>query len=50
MDTPQSVVDLKRCLGIINQLGKFSSCLADLSQPLRELLSLINAWIWGEQE
>ena len=39
MDTPQSVTDLRRFLGMVNQLGKFSSHLANLSQPLKELLS-----------
>ena len=42
-DTPQPVADLRKFLGMVNQLGKFSSCLADLSQPLRELLSPKNA-------
>lgn len=36
MEPPQS--DLQRFLGLINQLGKISSRIADISQPLRELL------------
>ena len=36
MEPPQS--DLQRLLGLINQLGKISSRIADISQPLRELL------------
>ena len=32
---------------MVNQLGKFSSHLAELTQPLRELLSKRNAWLWG---
>ena len=43
MDAPQSITDLRRFLGMVNQLGKFSSCLADLSQLLRVLLSPKNA-------
>ena len=50
MDAPQSVTDLRRFLGMVNQLGKFSSCLADLSQLLRELLSPKSAWIWGPEQ
>ena len=29
-----------------NQLGKFSPNLAELSQPLRELLSPKHSWLW----
>lgn len=39
MGVPQSVTDLRRFLGMINQLGKFSPCISELSQPLQELLS-----------
>ena len=38
---------LHRFLGMMNQLGKFSAHLAELSQPLRELLSHKKAWLWG---
>jgi len=30
-----------------NQLGKFTPKLAELSQPLRELLSTKKTWLWG---
>ena len=33
-----------------NQLGKFTPNLAELSQPLRELLSSKNAWAWGHSQ
>ena len=39
MATPQSVSDLRRFLGMVNQLGKFSPRVSELTQPLRELLS-----------
>ena len=39
MDTPGSVSELGRFLGMVNQLGKFSPRIAKISQPLRELLS-----------
>ena len=32
---------------MVNQLGKFSPRLAELGQPLSELLSSKNTWIWG---
>jgi len=43
---PTGIPSLRRFLGMANQLGKFSSKLADLSKPLRELLSSRNAWQW----
>lgn len=47
MSQPTNVTELRRFLGMVNQLGKFSSRLADLSQPLRELLSKDQTWLWG---
>jgi len=47
MKTPQNVSDLRRFMGLVNQLGKFSSAVAQISQPLRELLSTKRAWLWG---
>ena len=37
-------------MGMANQLGKFSSKLAELSQPLRVLLSKQTAWMWGHDQ
>ena len=47
MKVPQSVSDLRRFLGMVNQLGKFSPNIAELTQPMRELLSAKRAWLWG---
>ena len=47
MDTLKSVTELHRFLGMVNQLGKFSPNIAELSHPLRELLSVKQAWLWG---
>ena len=33
-----------------NQLAKFSPRLAELSKPLRELLSTKRAWLWGADQ
>ena len=46
METPKSVSELRRFLGMVNQLGKFSPNIAELSKPLRELLSAKKAWLW----
>ena len=46
METPKAVSELCRFLGMVNQLGKFSPNIAELSKPLRELLSAKKAWLW----
>ena len=39
-----------RFLGLVKQLGKFSSNISELSKPLRELLRLKRAWLWGPEQ
>ena len=48
--TPTNVSDIRRFLGMVNQLSKFSPNLAEITQPLRELLVKENAWLWGEKQ
>ena len=50
MEPPTNVPELRRFLGMVNQLGKFSRNLAELTQPLRELLSKKQAWLWGPNQ
>ena len=50
MPPPKDISELRRFLGVVNQMGKFSSKLADLTQPLRELWSKKNMWIWEENQ
>ena len=47
MKTPRSITELRRFMGMVNQLGKFSPRIVEISQPLRELLSSKRAWVWG---
>lgn len=47
---PSNITELRRFMGMANQLGKFSPHLAELSQPLRELLSTKRAWVWGPDQ
>uniref|UniRef100_A0A1X7VGK5 Reverse transcriptase/retrotransposon-derived protein RNase H-like domain-containing protein n=1 Tax=Amphimedon queenslandica TaxID=400682 RepID=A0A1X7VGK5_AMPQE len=47
MKQPTSLSELRRFMGMVNQLGKFTPHLAELAQPLRELLCTTNAWVWG---
>ena len=37
-------------MGMVNQLGKFSTKLLDLSHPLRLLVNTKNSWSWGEAQ
>lgn len=46
----KSISELHRLMGTANQLGKFSPHLAELSQPLQELLSTKRAWVWGHDQ
>ena len=47
MASPKSTTELRRFMGMVNQLGKFSPRIAELSKPMRELLSSKRAWNWG---
>ena len=48
MPASKDVHDVRRFLGLANQLGRFSPNLASLSQPLRDLLVKRNSWCWTE--
>ena len=50
MKAPQNISALCRFLGMVNQLGKFSSRLATITQPMRELLSKKANWQWGVEQ
>jgi len=50
MDPPQNIGELRRFLGMINQLGKFFPDLATVTEPLRGLLSPSNSWQWGRAQ
>lgn len=47
MQTPTTVKELRRFLGMVNQLGKFSANITEIGTPLRKLLSTKNVWTWG---
>ena len=46
MDTPQNVSEVRRFLGMVNQLGKFVPHLAEKNKPFRDLLSTKNEFLW----
>ena len=47
MASPKSTTELRRFMGMVNQVGKFSPRLAELSKPMRELPSSKRVWSWG---
>lgn len=46
MTSPSSVTELRRFMEMVNQMTKFSPNIAQISKPLRELLTTKNAWTW----
>ena len=50
MQRPANIGDVRRFLGMANQLSKFAPGLAEKSQPLRELLIKNREWMWGEPQ
>ena len=50
MSPPTNITELRRFMGAVNQLGKFSPNVSELSAPLRKLLSTKNAWLWGPEQ
>ena len=49
MRPPTNITELRRLMGMINQLNKFSPHVAQLSQPLRQLLKSNTVWLWTAQ-
>ena len=50
MATPRLVADVRRFMGLVNQLGKFSSQIAEISEPIRVLPRKNRAWVWGTDQ
>ena len=50
MKTLTDVTELCCFMGMANQLGKFSPSLANISEPLRQLLSTKSTWLWTEEQ
>ena len=47
MPHPTNLYEVRSFLGMVNQFSKFTTNLADLTKPIRELLVKNTAWIWG---
>ena len=47
---PTNIHELRRFLGMANQLAKFSENLSEETKPMRDLLSSKNEFIWGKSQ
>ena len=50
MKEPSDVSELRRFLGMVNQVGKYIPNVADLTMPLRKLLVKENSWLWDQAQ
>ena len=50
MPAPTDQSGVRRFLGMVNQLSKFSKKIAELSKPIRDLLVASNMFVWGPQQ
>ena len=50
MNELNSLSDIRRFLGMCNQLSKFSPELAEATKPLRDLLRSKNQWVWDQPQ
>ncbi|KAL2104369.1 hypothetical protein ACEWY4_001237 [Coilia grayii] len=50
MPTPKDAAEVKRLVGMVNYVGKFSPRIAQLTQPLRDLLKTDTDWVWGSAQ
>lgn len=48
MPPPTNISELRQFMGMINQSGKFSCNLAQITEPLRALLQQRNSWMWNQ--
>ncbi|XP_033733605.1 uncharacterized protein K02A2.6-like [Pecten maximus] len=47
---PTNVPELRRFLGMVNQIGRFTPNLAEHSKPIRDLLQKESSWIWEDPQ
>ena len=50
MKEPTSVTEVRRFLGMANQMSKFTPELAEKAKLLRDLLAKKNQWSWGDRQ
>ena len=48
--TPTNITELQRFNGMVNQLAKFVPNLAQINEPLRQLLRKESQWVWDQPQ
>ena len=46
---PTNITELRRFMGLSQYVAKFTNCLAEVTEPLRGLMSSKNAWLWTSE-
>lgn len=49
-EAPSNVPEVRRFMGMVNQLGRFTPNLAEHSKPIRELLQKDRSWVWDQPQ
>ena len=50
MEAPTNISELRRFLGMVNQMGKYLPNVAQTSKALNDLLSKDTAWMWNSAQ
>ena len=50
LEQPNNVTEVRRYLGMLNQMSKFVLDLSSKTKPLRDLISAKNLWTWGPNQ
>ena len=50
LEQPNNVTEVRRYLGMLNQMSKFIPDLSSKTKPLRDLISAKNLWTWGPNQ
>ena len=50
LEQPDNVTEVRRYLGMLNQMSKFVPNLSSKTKPLRDLISTKNLWTWGPNQ
>ena len=50
INEPKSLNDIRRFLGMCNQLNKLSPQLTEATKPLRDLLRSMNQWVYNQPQ
>ena len=47
---PTTIGEIRRFLGMVNQMSKINPHMANVTNPLRDLLTKGSAWVWEDTQ